>query len=67
MQKLIKGGGGGGGGGGVFRTIILEILILRYELKGKGQDTSRNFKGGFGYMRTILPMRGLGAKMTELC
>ena len=32
-------------------------------VEGEGQDTSWNFKGGFGSMRTILQMWGLGAKM----
>ena len=32
-------------------------------VEGEGQDTSQNFKGGFGSMRTILPMWGVGAKL----
>ena len=36
----------------------LENLIF----EGEGQDSSRNFKGGVGSMRTILPMWGLGEK-----
>ena len=51
-----------GGGGGVqaykFGNFNYEIRV-----EGEGQDTSRLFKGGFGTMRTILPMRSLGAKI----
>ena len=43
MFKLLRGGGGGGGGGG-FRPIILETLILRYELKGKARTRPDPFR-----------------------
>ena len=36
--------GGGGGGGGVFRPIILETLVLRYELKGKARTRPDIFR-----------------------
>ena len=38
---IVKGGGGGGGGG--FRPIILETLILRYELKGNARTRPEIF------------------------
>ena len=32
-------------------------------IKGEGQDTSGHFADGFGSMRAMLPMLGLGAKI----
>ena len=37
--------------------------ILRYELKGKARTRPDILKVGFGSVCTMLPMRGLGAKM----
>ena len=42
--------------GGGFTPIILETLIMRYGLKGKGRTRPDFFYDGFGSMCTILPM-----------
>ena len=41
-RRRIKGGGGGGGGG--LRPLILEILIMRYGLKGKARSRPDFFR-----------------------
>ena len=44
------------GGGGGFRPIILETLIMRYGLKGKGRTRPDFLRVVFGSMRTISSM-----------
>ena len=41
-----------------FGNLDFEIWV-----EGVGQDTFQPFEGGFGSMRAMLPMWGLGAKM----
>ena len=48
-------GGGGGGGGGWFRPIILETLILRYELKGKARTRPEIFRVVLGPCAQFYP------------
>ena len=49
--------GGGGGGGGGFRPIILETLIMRYGLKGKGRTRPDFFRVVLGPNTKILTKR----------
>ena len=39
-----------------FRPITSETKDFELGVGGEGQDMSRNFEGGFGSMRAILPM-----------
>ena len=51
-------------GGRKVQAVDLSLKKNDFELgvRGEGQETSRNLKGGFGFMRAILPMWGLRAK-----
>ena len=51
LTPLGGGGGGGLGSGLQFWEFGFEVCV-----EEKGQDTSRNFKVGFWFMRTKLPM-----------
>ena len=50
----LRGGGEGGGGGG-FRPIILDTLVLRYELKGKNRARPEIFRVVFVYAQNLGP------------
>ena len=53
---------GGGGGTGV-HAYNFGKNEFKLGVEGEGQDTCRHFEGGFGSMRTRLPMRDLRAKL----
>ena len=51
--------------GGGFRPIMLEILIVRYELKGKVRTRPEIFRVVFGTCAQFCPVSGLNHYRTE--